>query len=326
MLVNAGVPFCFFLMSFRLNSRFLLPSPLGWLFSVFLLGMGVMAEARTVVVKKGETCYRIAKANGVSAASLMSANEISDPTKLRVGQKLRIPEKTLTARKKGSTRTKSYQVPSQTSSRLPSKTKMATLKQVATQASTYRAASSYRKTVPARKMRVIVDAGHGGRDKGAYWHGVSEASLNMKVAKRVQRGLLSKGYPVTMTRRSDVFISLSRRCQIANRYRNAVFVSIHFNACRDTRVSGAETYYSGKKGRYLAKCIQSRLVRNLKVRNRGVRYGRYAVLRGTRCPAVLVECGFISNPRERMRCNSQSFQIQAAQAIVDGVARYDRVY
>lgn len=129
-----------------------------------------------------------------------------------------------------------------------------------------------------------------------------------------------------MSRRSDVYVSLSRRAQIANRYSNAIFVSIHFNASNHTSVRGAETFYVGKRGSYLAKSIQSELVKNCKVRNRGIRNRSYAVLRDTNCPAVLVECGFISNSYERSRCKTSSYQAAAARAIVSGIERYDRVY
>ena len=131
----------------------------------------------------------------------------------------------------------------------------------------------------AKSLRVILDPGHGGRDKGAIWGGVRESDLNLRVAFRVEAELKKKGYPVTMTRRSDRYVSLASRSGIANRYRNAIFVSIHFNATKYTSVRGAETFYVGTRGRYLASKIQSKLVSNLKVRNRGVRYHRYSVLR-----------------------------------------------
>lgn len=263
-------------------------------FIVLLLGCSANAVTHTVRAK--ETFYSIAKRHGVSVQSLMAKNGFSDPRKLYIGKRLTIPSKVAAK---------------------PSRKKAT--KKVATKATKYRRPSS-------SKFRVIVDPGHGGRDMGAYWYGVRESDLNMRVARRVEASLKSRGYPVTMTRRSDIFISLSRRSQIANRYRNAIFVSIHFNATKNTRVSGAETYYAGKKSRYLAKCIQSQLIKRLKVKNRGVRYGRYAVLRSTKCPAVLVECGFISNSAERRRCKSNHFQSQAARSIVSGIERYDRVY
>ncbi|MGC6427056.1 MAG: N-acetylmuramoyl-L-alanine amidase [Akkermansiaceae bacterium] len=191
-----------------------------------------------------------------------------------------------------------------------------------------RLATKSSKWVPKKKsLRVVLDAGHGGKDKGAYWHGVCESDLNLRVARRVEASLKARAYSVVMTRRSDIFLSLSKRAQIGNRYRNSIFVSIHFNASSNTSIHGAETFYGGgKQGHYLAKAIQSELVSRLKLRNRGARLGRYTVLQKTRCPAVLVECGFISNTRERNRCKTSSYQASCASAIVAGIERYDRVY
>jgi N-acetylmuramoyl-L-alanine amidase len=129
-----------------------------------------------------------------------------------------------------------------------------------------------------------------------------------------------------MIRRSDVFVDLRRRSEISNRYRNCIFISIHFNATSHTGVRGAETFYVGKRGRFLAKTIQSHLVNTLKVRDRGYKFKRFSVLNDTLCPAVLVECGFISNSYERARCNSSSYQAAVARSIVSAVEGYNRAY
>lgn len=177
-----------------------------------------------------------------------------------------------------------------------------------------------------KSLRVIIDAGHGGKDRGAVWGGVRESDLNLKVARRVENSLKSRGYPVTMIRRSDVFVDLRRRSEISNRYRNCIFISIHFNATSHTGVRGAETFYVGKRGRFLAKTIQSHLVNTLKVRDRGYKFKRFSVLNDTLCPAVLVECGFISNSYERSRCNSSSYQAAVARSIVSAVEGYNQAY
>ena len=171
----------------------------------------------------------------------------------------------------------------------------------------------------ARFSTVIIDAGHGGKDKGAYWGGVRESALNLAVANDLELLFKRRGIRTVMTRRSDVFVSLGSRVAIANRYRSAVFVSIHFNASRDTRIRGAETFYWGASGGVIAGAIQRRLAPRLGLVNRGIRRHGYTVLVGTRCPAVLVECGFISNPAERGRCSTRWYQQTAARAIYDGL-------
>ncbi len=168
--------------------------------------------------------------------------------------------------------------------------------------------------------RVVIDPGHGGKDEGAVWYGVRESDLNLKVAKKVEALLIAKNIPVTMTRRSDVFVTLTKRAAVANKYTDVIFVSIHFNAHRLTSVRGVETFYASDKGKPIAISIQRKLVSLLKTRNRYIKRGiNYAVLNKTKCPAVLVECGFISNPTERSKCNSSGYQTLAAKGIVSGI-------
>jgi len=171
--------------------------------------------------------------------------------------------------------------------------------------------------------RVIIDAGHGGKDKGAHRGSVYEKTLALSVARRAEVLLKAKGIPVTMTRRSDKFISLGDRAAIANRYKNAVFVSIHFNAHTSTRYHGVESYYYGTEGSKLASHIHLRLLSRLKIKNRHIRQRKdLAVLRRTLCPAVLIECGYISNYTERKRCTTSAYQYNCARAIADGVVAY----
>lgn len=171
----------------------------------------------------------------------------------------------------------------------------------------------------AKITTVVIDAGHGGKDKGAFWGGVRESHLTLQVAQRTEALLKRRGMRTVMTRRSDVFVSLPSRVATANRQKNAVFVSIHFNACTDSRFRGVETFYWGPTGKSFATQVQKRLVQQTKTLNRGVKRKGYRVLLQTRCPAILVECGFISHPGERARCRTAAYQQAVAQAICDGV-------
>ncbi|MDP0492630.1 MAG: N-acetylmuramoyl-L-alanine amidase [Verrucomicrobiota bacterium JB023] len=260
-------------------------------FLLFLLLLGA-GSSSAHLVKKGDTLYSIARANGVSVQRLMAVNGIKDPSRLQVGKRLTIPSASSSASTK-KVGVKVAQSPSRAS----------------------------------KALTIIIDPGHGGRDRGAVWGGVRESDLNLKVAHKLNWYLKRAGYRTVMTRTSDRYVSLSTRAAIANRYRNALFVSIHFNATRETWVRGGETFYaSSGRGSYLASSIQRYLVSKCSVRNRGARFRGFSVLRNTHCPAVLVECGFISNASERARCKSNSFQDAAAQAILAGIQRYDRRY
>ena len=178
----------------------------------------------------------------------------------------------------------------------------------------------------ASAFRVVLDPGHGGRDNGTRWAGVREKDLNLDVAKRVERILRKKGVSTYLTRRSDYYLSLSTRASRANRYRNSVYVSIHFNAAKNRSATGIETFYLSSNGRRLGYQIQNRMVSRLGTKNRGLKKRGFAVLRKTRGPAVLVECGFISNSWERGRCKSSSYRQKVAQAIAAGIVYYRRRY
>ena len=172
------------------------------------------------------------------------------------------------------------------------------------------------------KTVVVLDPGHGGKDNGARWYGVSEKTLNLDVAKRVEVLLKKRGIPVVMTRRTDTYVSLDYRAKIANRHAGAVFVSIHFNAHSNRSIKGIETFYISSRGRKLAQSMQKRLASRINTNDRGSKKHHYAVLTKTRGVAALVECGFISNHWENRRCSTSWFRDILAQEIASGIAAY----
>jgi N-acetylmuramoyl-L-alanine amidase len=172
------------------------------------------------------------------------------------------------------------------------------------------------------KTVVVLDPGHGGKDNGARWYGVSEKTLNLDVAKRVEVLLKKRGIPVVMTRRTDTYVSLDYRAKIANRHAGAVFVSIHFNAHSNRSIKGIETFYISSKGKKLAQSMQKRLASRINTNDRGSKKHHYAVLTKTRGVAALVECGFISNHWENRRCSTSWFRDILAQEIASGISAY----
>lgn len=173
---------------------------------------------------------------------------------------------------------------------------------------------------------VVIDAGHGGHDNGGQWGRVYEKHLALDTAARLEIKLKSLGYQTVMTRRSDYFISLPQRVSTANSYKNAIFVSIHYNYTWKQEVSGLETFYSTEEGRQLAQLVQSSLLRRTRTVDRSAKYARFYVIRNAAMPAILVEGGFVSNADERDRMKSSWFRESIAQGIVDGIQRYRRGY
>lgn len=166
---------------------------------------------------------------------------------------------------------------------------------------------------------VVLDAGHGGKDGGSVWNGLIEKKLCLDVAKRVEAGLKARGLKTVMTRRTDTFVELSQRARLANRVPSSIFVSIHFNGSRKTIISGGEVYYRSSRGRTLASAISRSIQNRVTGGARGIFHGNYKVLRDTRMPAVLVECGYLSNKREAARCATPTHRQKLADAIVSGI-------
>ena len=169
---------------------------------------------------------------------------------------------------------------------------------------------------------VVIDAGHGGHDNGGQWGRVYEKHLALDTAYRLEGKLKALGYQTVMTRRSDYFISLPERVSTGNRYRNAIFVSLHYNYTWKQDVSGLETFYSSEEGHRLANYVHNSLIRRTRTVDRKVKYARFYVIRNSTIPAILVEGGFVSNGNERGRMKSGWFREAIAQGITDGIQRY----
>jgi N-acetylmuramoyl-L-alanine amidase len=167
---------------------------------------------------------------------------------------------------------------------------------------------------------VVIDAGHGGQDSGARSRrGISEKHAALDVARRVNLKLKAVGFRTVMTRNADFFVPLERRAQISNRQRNAIFVSIHFNHSRARRMEGTETYLKSRYALELAQRIQNNIADLQGVRSRGVKRANFRVLRLARYPAVLVECGFLSNRRDASRAATASYREQVARKIAQAI-------
>ncbi len=181
--------------------------------------------------------------------------------------------------------------------------------------------------IKRNKFSVVLDPGHGGPDPGAIGiGGLRESEVVLDVSKRIKNLLSEKGVNVRMTRTNEVDLDLPPRVSLANRIDADIFVSIHANASRGKRrdINGLETfYYSGWRGRLLAKKIQKQI---LKVSpgspDRGVRQGRFFVIKNTDMPAVLVEIGFLTGRLDARRLEKSIHRKRIAYAITKGILEY----
>jgi N-acetylmuramoyl-L-alanine amidase len=196
------------------------------------------------------------------------------------------------------------------------------------------------------ELVVVLDPGHGGSDPGSVREGHYEKNINLAVALKVRKLLEAEEIRVVMTRSKDVAMELEDRVAVANRYRKSIFVSIHQNASLETAARGVETYFAwprpasvvkmqrdrygipeeyafeDERGQALAEKVQEAFCSTTSAVSRGTKNRNFVVIRWVHGPAVLVECGFLSNAVERDRLLSESYQDKAAQGIADGLVRY----
>ncbi len=221
-----------------------------------------------------------------------------------------------------------------------------------------------------RKMRIMIDPGHGGKDPGAVRRkSLKEKDINLTVAKHLYDYLKKQGFEVKMTRDNDSFVTLAGRSKMANEFKADLFVSIHTNAAKRTAAHGFEVYFRSDKAtdkeaaevasfenealqyeethyNFVDMLLQSLAkneymnesskaaghVRNYVYKepgigiavsqNNSIRQANFYVLKGVQSPAILVEMGYISSPKDILRLNNKSAQKKMAVGIGKGILSY----
>lgn len=196
---------------------------------------------------------------------------------------------------------------------------------------------------------IVLDPGHGGNDSGAQNKELKlkEKHLAMDLTKRVQSRLEKLGYKVTLTRTTDDYVSLEDRPAFANRVNADLFLSLHFNAVGSSKVDGIETFILTPPGHASTNAssadgrtypgnadapwsliaghhIQSSLIEKTGADDRGLKRARFAVLKPLNCPGVLIEGGFVTHPTEGRNIGSAAYRDKLADAIVEGVLKYQK--
>lgn len=197
---------------------------------------------------------------------------------------------------------------------------------------------------------VVLDPGHGGKDKGTSSpHNVHEKVVVLDIAKRVEKILESHGIRVVLTRESDHFLTLDARCRKAAALKADLFVSIHANSAGNNRsVRGTEAFVLSLPGFYssnsygkghppasthkgnhydianmaLGFCIHRSLIKTAGLEDRGVKRARFQVLRDAPCPAALIETAFLSNPKNEAMLTDPAGRDRIARGIADGIRVY----
>jgi N-acetylmuramoyl-L-alanine amidase len=190
---------------------------------------------------------------------------------------------------------------------------------------------------------VVVDPGHGGSDEGASGHNLKEKIITLQLAHRIVPKLNALGFTAILTRESDEFVSLPERVAIANAVPRAIFISLHCNFSDNATARGIEIYrceaksegtnirvtmsagnaeaISDVEGR-LAQALGDSVMERLHCESRGLKIANFYVVRNVNFPAVLVECGFLSNAEDAKQLGEEAYRERLAQAVATGIAAY----
>ena len=190
-------------------------------------------------------------------------------------------------------------------------------------------------------ITIVLDAGHGGEDGGAQGNGLSEKDLNLDITLRVATLLRKQGVNVVLTRDTDVLLydknsdyegkkkyqDVRKRLEIANSCENPVLVSIHMNYFSQTKYSGLQVWYSknDSRSKILANLIQSNVKSTLQENNtRAIKEATSSIflLHNATFPAVLIECGFLSNPDEARALGDANYRQDLANTIFHSIMTY----
>lgn len=183
--------------------------------------------------------------------------------------------------------------------------------------------NTVRKKGTLNGITIVVDAGHGGHDRGTTgYRGTDEKEITLQTASLLASKLSAAGADVIMTRESDEYIALRKRVSISHQYEADAFISLHYDATDDSSVSGFTTYYLNGNQQGLAEAVHSSLASKINIRDRGTQPGNFLVLRENRQQAVLIELGFLSNAGEERVITTAKFREQASLGIYQGILDY----
>ena len=185
-------------------------------------------------------------------------------------------------------------------------------------------------------ITIVLDAGHGGRDGGTLGiNGSVEKDLNLEYTLELKSKLVTGGYKVVLTRKNDEGLysplaknkkqsEMKERLRIIKQANPNLVISIHMNSFNDKSAYGATTYYrkDDESGKNIADLIQNSLATYCGARFKQAKVGDYYVLNSNYYSAVLIECGFISNPEEERKLKTPEYRKKIVDAIYSGILLY----
>lgn len=188
--------------------------------------------------------------------------------------------------------------------------------------------------LPLSGKIIIIDPGHGGKDPGTTSGNTYESDINLQISKYLEIELSKVGATVILTREGDYDLAspqarwrkksdFDNRIKLINESKGNLYLSIHLNYLNDSRYSGPQVFYNNDENKKIATIIQEELNSTLKndreikkIPSRTYMYSKLNI------PGVLIECGFLSNPKEKELLKTPEYQQKLAKIITTGIIEY----
>ena len=182
---------------------------------------------------------------------------------------------------------------------------------------------SNRKKGTLKGLTIVVDAGHGGNDRGTTGAlGTDEKDITLMTSELLSSKLQAAGANVILTRESDEYVDLRKRVSIGHQVEADAFISLHYDAIDNSSIRGFTTYYMHGYQKELATYVHNGLGNMISLKDRGTQPGDYLVLRENKQKAILIELGYLSNPSEERNVTTQNYREQATHGIYNGIINY----
>ena len=182
-------------------------------------------------------------------------------------------------------------------------------------------------------ITIVLDAGHGGMDKGASNQNVDEATLNLVIVQKLEDKLNELGCKIVLTRENEGDLSsgvkfnksedMKKRIQIINDEKNDLFISVHMNQFQDSSVKGIHVFYNPTSNQAFefATFIQKEINEQLN-QEKEMKKADFYILNKSRIPGILIECGFLSNVEDRNHLIDENYQNKLVDCMVKGIIKY----
>ncbi len=182
------------------------------------------------------------------------------------------------------------------------------------------------KNRPLKGLKIALDPGHGGNEKGCVSGGFYEKDVNFQITKELNNILKQKGAKTMLTRNDDIDTGLYERVDSANKFKADFLISIHQNSLPNPKNyhkrHGAGVYYYNENAKNLAYIVQKNIVKSTGFKDDGVFNASFALTRSTSPVSILVECGYLIHPYERKKLTDPKFQKIMANSIAAGIEEY----